>query len=172
MTNVIDHKLWAEDYLPRMAKKWAHAYSIDEEEAYSELLVAYAEALESYDESRASFSAYFYFFRGRALHTLLAENNKWKEYASIEGKSLDLYLQDTDKIVHLINEMDKVALNKDSLAMLEFIFNHNFVTNKERARVGKETVYREITSTLNWTWERAKKAMAGLQEFYGERAFA
>jgi len=169
----IDHTLWANKYLPSMACKWGYKYDLDVEDALEELYEQYVNALNHFDESKGvSFNNFFFFYRQKALEKLLNDRKHWKDLCVIDSDLLNEFEVTTDAITKIIDEVDKIKLDEDSLTMLQFIFDHDFSSNKKRARIGKETVCREIAETLNWTWKRAYNALDSIHAFYAERCYA
>ena len=168
------HREW-NSRLKGIAHNWSKKYAwIAEDEAYSELLVWYAEACSNYDESKGKFGTYFYFFMHRAYKNLAEQWHNDNGMAEWDLDTiLDVESRVAEKAIHqLLIDLDKVYLSKDAQALLHFILTTDLTADSKHNRVGANTVMVKAHEQLNWTYTRSKKALEALKVFYGERAIA
>lgn len=168
------HREW-DSRLKGIARNWSRKYSwVTEDEAYSELLVWYAEACNNYDEGKGSFNTYFHFFMHRAYHKLYEQ---WHNDNYMAEWDLDSVMQvestEAEKALHvLLVDLDKVYLSKDAQKLLHFILTTDLLSGSKHNRIGQHTVMVKAHDLLNWSYTRSKRALDTLKAFYGERAIA
>lgn len=166
--------------LQKTATLWGirFAGTIDAEEAYSELLVQYAEALKDFDEKKGqNFNSFFYFYRQRALKNLFDEAHKWKSVGAclldIDKFTAVLFSDEAKAVLHnVLAQVDLVQLSTDARKLLDFLMSTDIFENKTRKRTGWTGIVALAKDKLDWNYARAKKAVDDLRIFYNEYAYA
>ena len=173
------HEKWIST-LEATAHAWEEKYvGIDAEEAFSELLVAYAEALEKHEEGRGNkFASTFFWFQRKALAGLLEERDKQMKYGTVmsvdecldeddDRYGSELLIDPIDHIGRAIDELSAVELNADVKAVLDYYLLHEVQTDKYN-KVGAATIARDISEHLGWGYRRARRAGEALLKWWSE----
>ena len=164
------HEDWVEA-LKGTARCWKHRYPfLDEEELFSELLVAYAEALNMPLRDGVRFDTVLMWQKRAVLQKFLREAHK----ASDHGYVIQSYEEmvengiDIEAIHDILVEVDSIPLDEDALKVLEFLMEHGVsCDNTERRRVGVATVARDLVRHIEGiTMHRARKALHCLYDAY------
>lgn len=168
------HRDW-DNRLRGIAHNWSHKYSwLDEDEAYSELLVWYAKACINYKASKGSFSTFFYYYQYKAFTALELQ---WRNDNYMADWDIDSCFDLEDEtaeaaIHHMLVELDKIHLSEDAKKLLHFIMTTDLTADKKHKRVGKHTVLDKAYKIMGWSYKRSREAIDTLRVFYGERAVA
>lgn len=161
--------------LKGIAHNWSlHCKWLPEDEAYSELILWFAEALHNYSESKGAFGTFFYYYQLKAYKQLKSQwrNKNRMAHWDIE-KALDVEDSKAIDAVHImLIELDKVFLSKDAQELLKFILTTDLTADSKHKRVGYNTVLNKAAEIMSWPYKRSRKALNALKEFYGERAIA
>lgn len=168
------HRDW-DNRLRGIAHNWSRKYVwLDEEEAYSELLVWYAKACLNYNTSKGTFQSFFYYYMRKAYKALkdLWLNENYMADWDLET-CLDLEDETAEVALHnMLIELDKTYLTEDAKKLLHFIMTTDLTADKKHNRVGKHTVLDKAYKIMGWSYKRSREAIDTLSVFYGERAVA
>ena len=165
------------NYLRATANTWQTKYHIDADEAYSELLVEYTIAVQKYNaDSDIKFDTFFYNYRKKALNILINESRVWKGAGVflVYLDDISNLPQDTMKTAldSLMLRLSSVTLSKDAQRMLEFILNTDLIGDRNNSRVGKITVLDKANELLGISYNKGRKILEELSQFYKEYCFA
>jgi hypothetical protein len=164
------HEDWVEA-LKGTARCWHRKYPyLDEEEMFSELLVAYAEALRIPLQEGVKFDTVLMWQKRAVLQKFLREAHKASTYGYTVQSYEELLENGIDiEIIHdILVDVDTIPLDADALKVLEFLMEHGVsCDNAERRRVGVATVARDLVRNIEGiTMHRARKALYCLYNAY------
>jgi len=171
------HEEWNKA-LKRIAYSWQVKYhGIDAEEAYSELLVAYAEALACPKKNEdCSFDTIFTYYKKKAIRNLLNRRDKdinFHTYMDVDVMGGVFTSSHTEKALRdILFEMDAVELDSDTQEVLAYILSDEWEKKDHAANTKMKTVIKDMHEEKGWTYSRAREAVGNLRNFYMEFANA
>lgn len=167
-----EHEMWF-SRLRGIAVKWSHEYScIDEDEAYSELMCSYGEAIVRYDPDRdVKFENFFYFYRKKAFDRLMGNRVLDTSLDNLEDDSCMLRDDRMEEAFrYIILKMDVEGMMDDVRVVLAYLMEKGLV--KANGGMGCYSVAQELQKFMNWSYNRSLKAAKALRSIYREYRFA
>lgn len=156
----MNHNEWIEIF-KRTARVWRRRYGLDADECFSELLVAYAEALDSYSGGKGmAFGSWYWFFQRKALARLLRDK---RLHADTSARLTDLTPGREGAMEYAMMRLDAELDDGDVAAALGYLDSRGL---EQTSRVGRSTVARELQSALGWAKGRALRAVDALGRLY------
>lgn len=170
------HETWM-NYLKATAKTWWAKYHIDADEAYSELLVEYAIAVQKYNaNSGIKFDTFFYSYRKKALNKLITEAKNWKGDGIFLVCMDDVSELSKDTMKSIIDglllRLSSVTLSRDAQRMLNVILNEDLIGDRNNSRIGKITVLDKANEVLGISYNRGRELLKEIDQFYKEYCIA
>lgn len=134
------------------ANRWHHKYPfLEEDELYSELLVAYAKALTIPLNEGVKFDTIMTWQKRSVLQAFLREAWKPKNHGYTVCSYEEMVDEGMDiEVVHeILSEVDDIQLDEEALKVLEYMMEHEIVCdNRNRKRVGVATVARDVVRNI------------------------
>ena len=164
------HEEWIEA-LKGTANLWHRKYPfLDEEELFSELLVAYAKALTLPLEEGVKFDTVMAWQKRGVLTAFLREAWKPQNHGYVVCSYEEMVEEGMDiEAVHdILTEVDDIQLDEESLKVLEYLVEHEIVCdNKDRRRIGVATVARDVVRNVEGiSYRGVCRALSNLRTAY------
>ena len=159
--------------LEKIAYSWQIKYGIDHEEAYSELLVAYAQALACPKKNEnVAFDTIFTYYKKAAMKNLLRFKDRDRDYHTymdVDVMSECFTSSHAEQALkEIIFEMDCVTLSDDALEVLNYILSDEWEQKGHAANMKMKTVIKDMHEDRGWAYSRARNAVGALKNFYME----